>query len=109
MAKKVTSLSDRLMPVEAQAAIPPRLGSASQENPGNANNSTDFLGNPGTSKEIPGNTMKTKEKGVGLNFTVSSAFREEFRRYCDQRDLSLVRCLQRAFEALKEKDRNHGA
>jgi hypothetical protein len=99
MPKKITSLSDRLMPVEEQAAIPPRLTRTNQYQPGIAS----------ISQEMPGDAGKSKEKGVGLNFTVSPAFREEFRKFCHDRDLSLVRCLQRAFEALKEKESNHGA
>ena len=88
MVKKVASLSDRLMPVEEQAAIPPRIEAESQK------------------AILPERQKVRTESLVGLNFKVSASFRREFRKYCAAQDLSLVAALMAAFAALKAKDDN---
>ena len=86
MAKKVATLNERLMPVEEQAAIAPRIDTESQKG------------------RKPESQKRGDDTLVGLNFKVSASFRREFRQYCAARDLSLVSALDAAFQALKERD-----
>ena len=83
MAKKPASLSDALMPVEEQAAIPPRVEKA----------------------ELPKATKAESQNGsepfVGLNFKVRAGFRREFKTWCAQNDMPLVEALAEAFALLK--------
>ena len=60
MAKKPASLSDALMPVEEQAAIPPRVEKAELPKARIAEN------------------QNSSEPFVGLNFKVRASFRREF-------------------------------
>jgi hypothetical protein len=90
MAKQIPRLSDRHMPVDQQALIPPRIEPESQKG------------------SLPERQKARTEALVGLNFKVPASFRREFRKYCAAQDLSLVDALAAAFEALKEKDSNHG-
>jgi len=85
MAKKITSLHDRLMPVDEQAAIPPRIEREDQKD------------------RKPERQKARTEALVGLNFKVPASFRREFRQFCAAKDLSLVDALAAAFDALKEK------
>jgi len=87
MAKRITSLHDRLMPVEEQAAIPPRIEAEDQKG------------------RKPERQKARTEALVGLNFKVPSGFRREFRQFCAAHDFSLVEALAAAFEALKEKEK----
>ena len=83
MAKKPASLSDALMPVDEQAAIPPRV----------------------MQPELPKATKTESQNGsepfVGLNFKVRAGFRREFKTWCAQNDRPLVEALAEAFQLLK--------
>jgi hypothetical protein len=98
MAKKPSSLSAALMPVDEEAAIPPRVQTEG-----------DTIRQPEAPKaskpELPHSGKPEKqnasETAVGLNFKVQPSFRKEFRLFCAEYDLSLVEALAQAFELLK--------
>ena len=83
MAKKPASLSDALMPVEEQAAIPPRVEKAELPKARIAEN------------------QNSSEPFVGLNFKVRASFRREFKTWCAQNDMPLVEALAEAVGLLK--------
>jgi len=87
MAKAISSLSDRLMPVGEKAAIPPRIETEDQKG------------------RKPERQKARTEALVGLNFKVPASFRREFRQFCAAKDLSLVEALAAAFDALKERQK----
>ena len=86
MIKKISSLSDRHMPVDQQAATPPRIEAEGQN------------------ARKPESQKTRTESLVGLNFKVRASFRREFRQFCAAHDLTLVDALAAAFDVLKEKD-----
>jgi hypothetical protein len=95
MVKKPTSLSAALMPVDEEAAIPPRTDAESQQAKKAEN---------GQSAKAEG--QKAGTEAVGLNFKVQPGFRRDFRLFCAQNDLSLVEALAQAFELLKRSKGN---
>jgi hypothetical protein len=88
MAKKVSSLTDRLMNVDEQAETPPRI-----------------IETDGPRARKPEGQKARTESLVGLNFKVPASFRRDFRRFCAEKDLSLVDALAAAFDALKEREK----
>ena len=85
MAKKAASLTDKLMPVDEQAAIPARVIVPESQN---------------ARKPEP-----AAEPLVGLNFKVRTSFRREFKIWCATHDTALVDALAEAFELLRNKYR----
>ena len=103
MAKKPASLSATLMPVDEEAAIPPRMQveiSRKAEVGQSAKAENQKTRKPESQKE-GGAT-------VGLNFKVKPAFRKDFRLFCAEHDLSLVEALAQAFEFLKRAKAEKG-